>query len=457
MQLSLSAHISPIPLAISACLSFALALDNRSSVRAQDAFELPPIRYSTTESNDPVARLKHQLDSGELRLERDPQFGMLLSLLRALDVPVESQVLVFSKTSLQIHKISPTNPRALYFNDSVYIGYVPGSHLLELAANDPKLGAVFYTLDSRGDDVELEESETFDSPTLEGQPRLVRDRGQCLSCHATTRTENVPGYLVRSVYPDRAGRPRTGSSSYTTDDRSPWSQRWGGWYVTGQHGTMRHMGNAFAIDRSDPQKMDVEDGANLSSLPSRVHPNLHPLATSDIVALLVLEHQARVHNLITRANFETTQAIAMDEAMNTALGRPPGHRSESTQRRIAASAEALVAALMMFDEPALESRVEGSSGFTTTFAERGPKTQDGRSLREFDLETRLFRFPLSYLIYTPEFQALPIEVMRPVRERLKRELTPSNQETTPTRLSDNDRRAVHQILDETMPNWLDAE
>jgi hypothetical protein len=455
MHLSLSSSVSPVSLALIACLSQAWAFDNRQA-HSQDAFELSPIRYSATESNDPVAQLKRQLDSGAVRLERAPQFGMLLSLLRALDVPVESQVLVFSKTSLQIHKISPTNPRALYFNDSVYIGYVPGSDLLELAANDPKLGAVFYTLDSRGDDVELEESETTESPRLAGQPRLVRDRGQCLSCHATTRTENVPGYLVRSVYPDRAGRPRTGSSSYTTDDRSPWSQRWGGWYVTGQHGTMRHMGNAFAIDRSDPQKMNVEDSANLISLPSRVPPNLHPLATSDIVALLVLEHQTRVHNLITRANFETTQAIAMDEAMNTALGRPKDHRSESTQRRIAASADALVTAMLMLDEPALESRVEGSSRFATTFAERGPKTQDGRSLRELDLEKRLFRYPLSYLIYTPEFQALPTEVMRPVRERLRRELTTPTSDPSPTRLTDSDRNAVRQILEETLPNWLNT-
>ena len=189
---------------------------------AQDSFDLPPIRYSESQSQDPVAVLQRKLASGEVVLDRDPQFGVLPSLLKQLDVPVESQVLVFSKTSLQIHKISPTNPRALYFNDSVYIGYVPGSSILELAANDPSLGAVFYTLEI---DPKVDEGQEGTVSETKQLVELVRDRGQCLSCHATTRTENVPGYLVRSIYPDSSGRPRTGTSSYTTDYRSLFENR----------------------------------------------------------------------------------------------------------------------------------------------------------------------------------------------------------------------------------------
>jgi hypothetical protein len=386
---------------------------------AQDSFDLPPIRYSESKPTDPVSVLKRKLASGEVVLEHDEKYGVLPSLLKELKIPVESQVLVFSKTSLQIHKISPTNPRALYFNDSVYVGYVPGSSILELAANDPVLGAVFYTLEvapkpTQGGPSSIEETKK--------QVELVRDRGQCLSCHATTRTENVPGYLVRSIYPDSTGRPRTGSSSYTTDYRSLFETRWGGWYVTGTHGQMRHLGNLFALDRNDPQKVDVETGANLSQLPARVRPGLHLTPHSDLVALMVLEHQIRVHNLITKASYETRQSIAMDESMNKALDRPSEFRTESTQRRIETAARALADALLMRDEPPLRDQVHGTSGFEKSFSSTGPADSNGRSLRQLDLQSRLFRYRLSYLIYTPEFQGLPKEVIEPVQARLREAL-----------------------------------
>ena len=411
-----------------AILSGPIALD----ALGQDSFDLPPIRYSESISKDPVALLERKIQRGELVLPQDPQFGVLPGLLKELNVPVESQVLVFSKTSLQIHKISPSNPRALYFNDSVYVGYVPGSSILELAANDPDLGAVFYTLDF--------------APLAEANQgvQLVRDRGQCLSCHATSRTENVPGYLVRSIYPDASGRPRTGTSSYTTDYRSLFQTRWGGWYVTGTHGQMRHLGNAFALDRSDPQKMDLEAGANRSELPSRVQPKLHLQPHSDLVALMVLEHQIRVHNLITKANYEARQAVAMDVSMNQALGRDSGYRSESTQRRIQSAASSLADAILMRNESPLEQVVQGTSSFAETFASQGPLDSQNRSLRQFDLQTRLFRHRLSYLIYTPEFQALPKEILVPLRAHL--------QETLRT----DEYRAEREILEDTLPGWLSA-
>ena len=411
-----------------AILSGPTALD----ALGQDSFDLPPIRYSESISKDPVALLERKIQRGELVLPQDPQFGVLPGLLKELNVPVESQVLVFSKTSLQIHKISPSNPRALYFNDSVYVGYVPGSSILELAANDPDLGAVFYTLDF--------------APLAEANQgvQLVRDRGQCLSCHATSRTENVPGYLVRSIYPDASGRPRTGTSSYTTDYRSLFQTRWGGWYVTGTHGQMRHLGNAFALDRSDPQKMDLEAGANRSELPSRVQPKLHLQPHSDLVALMVLEHQIRVHNLITKANYEARQAVAMDVSMNQALGRDSGYRSESTQRRIQSAASSLADAILMRNESPLEQVVQGTSTFAETFASQGPLDSQNRSLRQFDLQTRLFRHRISYLIYTPEFQALPKEILVPLRAHL--------QETLRT----DEYRAEREILEDTLPGWLSA-
>lgn len=437
---------------------------------AGDEFEQPPIEYSNRESNDPVAVLQRKMKSGEVVLTMDDRFGYLPSLLQALNVRPESQVLVFSKTSLQIHKISPTNPRAVYFNDSVYVGHVPGSDTLELSANDPQLGAVFYTFDTNRDDPAIESADTYtasvagssssntpSTTSKEAGPRILRDRGQCLSCHATSRTENVPGHLVRSIYPDRSGRARTGSTSYSIDDRTPFEHRWGGWYVTGSHGSMRHMGNIFAVDRDDPQLIDADQGANLQSLPSRVRSNIHLTPHSDLVALMVLEHQARVHNLITRAGFETRQATYLDEVMNKALDRPAEYRSESTIRRIESAGNALLASLFMIDEYRLTAPVAGTSRFAEVFAEQGPKTKDGRSLRDLDLHNRLFRYPMSYLVYTPEFRALPDPMMAYLKKRIAAVLGNEHVGAPYEQLSDEDRVSIRAILEETYPELVSGQ
>ncbi|MEZ6137443.1 MAG: hypothetical protein R3C53_21355 [Pirellulaceae bacterium] len=245
----------------------------------QVAYEGEPIRYLEAEVHDPVAELASQLAAGKTQLEYDPEHGYLPAVLKALDVPISSQTLVFSKTSLQLHRISPRRPRALYFSDDVYVGYCQRGDVLEFAATDAKQGATFYTLKQSPD----------------GQPKFVRDQGQCLACHATNRTQGVPGYLVRSVYSDRSGQPILGSGTYTTDHTSPMQERWGGWYVTGKHGSMRHMGNqVFTEDNTRGANLDA--GANRESLEDLVSTEPYLSAHSDIVALMVMEHQTQMHN-----------------------------------------------------------------------------------------------------------------------------------------------------------------
>lgn len=411
-----------------------------SRLSAQDEFEQPPISYYDAPSNDPVAKLLQRIQSGQQSLERDEKGSYLKSLLKALDVSESSQCLVFSKTSLQITHIGPRTPRAIYFNDTVYVGMVVGSPVLELTALDPQLGCVFYTF--------AHEESSFD---------IVRDRGQCLSCHATTRTERVPGALVRSIYSDRAGRPRSGSSTYNTDHRSPFEQRWGGWYVTGTHGTMRHLGNIFAVDREDPQKVDMEAGANLDQLPKSLSSSPYLQKSSDIVALMVLEHQARLHNLITRANYETRQAIHLDMSMNEALGRDANYRSESTQRRIASVGEALLSGILFADEIQLDSPVSGVSDFATEFSKRGPTDPSGRSFYQLDLQNRMFKYPCSYLILSEHFDGLPEPVMTYVRDRLGQVLHGKCAPPKGVHLSDVDRTNIVDMLGSLKPDWLRLE
>ncbi|MEM8910719.1 MAG: hypothetical protein AAGC97_03040 [Planctomycetota bacterium] len=413
------------------------ALLNVGPLRAQATYERAPINYFGAEVHDAVAELAIGLQRGTVTLEHDPTFGYLRSVLDALDIPVSSQTLVFSKTSLQLHRISPRRPRALYFNDDVYVGYCQRGDVLEFAATDAQQGATFYTL----------------SQDAEGTPTFIRDRGGCLACHASGRTQKVPGYLVRSVFADAAGRPQLGRGTFTTDHTSPFEERWGGWYVTGHHGRMRHMGNM--IDSDSESEFDRDSGANQQDLSSRFRTDSYLSGHSDIVALMVLEHQTQMHNAISAANYETRQALFQSFQMNEILDRPEGHISESAQRRISSSADRVLRHLLFCDEFPLTDRVAGSTEFANEFTRRGPRDPRLGSLREFDLEKRLFRYPCSYLIYSDAFAGLPDEVRLLVVRRLNDILAGRNDADEFSHLTMPMRRQILSILQSTHADWMD--
>lgn len=403
-------------------------------------FESAPINYNSVVPTNQVQSLAEQLAQGETKLTFDERHGYLRAILEHLDIPISSQMLVFSKTSFQLRQITSQRPRAIYFNDDVYVGWVQQGDVVEISSADPNQGAIFYTLSQKRSD----------------RPHIVRDRGQCIVCHASSRTAGVPGHLVRSVYADVSGQPFYGSGTFTTDDRSPLEERWGGWYVTGTHGKQRHMGNCVVTNRDKPAELDVESGANVVDLADRLNTNPYLSRHSDIVALMVLGHQTRVHNLITRANFETRSAQYYDGVMNKAMNRPSGHRSDSAIRRIDSAAKKLVESMLFADEFPLTDTVVGTSDFTYEFTAKGPRDTKGRSLRDFDLATRLMKYPCSYLIYSDSFNALPDEVKARVWQRLFDALNDSDENSEFTHLSASDRRAILEILRETisdLPNY----
>lgn len=405
---------------------------NGKSLHAQTAsFEKPPINYQSAKVDDAVTRLNKRIANGEVKLGFNSDHGYLKSVLESLKVPVSSQGLVFSKTSLQIQRISPSRPRAVYFNDEVYVGWVQNGDVIEIAATDAKQGPTFYTLTQR-------ESES---------PMFVRDQGQCIVCHASSRTQNVPGYLVRSVYPNRSGHPNYGSGTFTTNITSPFSERWGGWYVTGSHGKMRHMGNATF--RANERSPDFDDGANRRTLKGLVNTRPYLSSDSDLVALMVLEHQTQMHNAITFANYETRQALHQSYSMNKLLEREPKHVSEVAKRRIDSAANRVIEHLLMCDEFKLTDAVSGSSSFATEFEKLGPFDSKRRSLRELDLKTRLFLYPCSFLIYSDSFKALPEQVKRPIMERLLGILEGKNDSKTFSHLTLEMRNSILEILRET--------
>jgi hypothetical protein len=422
-------------------ICWGLAFIASSPVSAQTAsFELPPIDYLNAPVDDAVARLAQRIKAGEQQLRYDDKHGYLPSVLEALDIPINSQTLVFSKTSLQLHRISPRRPRALYFNDDVYVGWCQQGDVLELAATDAKQGAIFYTI-----------SQDADKPI-----EFTRDRGQCLTCHASSRTQDVPGYLVRSVIVDPIGNPKLGSGTYTTDNRTPFDQRFGGWYVTGKHGTMRHRGNFFSLDRDEQSSIDVESGANQTELSKLVRTEPYLRDSSDLVALMVLEHQTQMHNAIAAANYETRMALAQSYQMNELLDRPADFVSDIAERRISASVQRLVDQLLMKNDFAFESPVEGTTSFAKDFSARGPRDQRGRSLRQLDLNVRLFRYPCSYLIYSDAFTALPQQTRLQALKRLRAILENRNPDAEFEHLTPIAKTEILEILEATLPEFSAA-
>jgi hypothetical protein len=417
-----------------ACLLAVLQSLLISAAAAEDEFEKKPILYSSSEPENAVSKLQTKLDDGGAKLERDGEQGYLRALLAALNVPVESQMLVFSKTSMQRHCIEPATPRAIYFNDDVYIGYCHNGSVLEISTADPKLGAVFYTLDQRASRKE---------------PKFIRQTDNCLTCHSSSRTETIPGHLVRSLFTDAQGQPILSAGSYTVDHTTPLEQRWGGWYVTGTHGEQKHLGNRIYREHENLRPGCDSDGHNVMQLPERISTEDYLTAHSDIVALMVLEHQTLTHNRLTRANFETQQALHYQADMIRMFKEPPATRYESTTRRIANVGEKLVEALLFAGEAPLTEKISGTSGFAEKFSQAGPRDSKGRSLRDFDLESRLFKYPCSYLIYSKSFDALPLEVRDHVWKRLWEILTGKDESKKFAHLSPDDRYAILEIIEQT--------
>lgn len=410
-----------------------IAVRNQGFVPYSEA----PINYRTAPVSDPVFKLQQRLDRGEVKLTYEPGRGYLKSVLELLDVPISSQSLVFSKTSFQFRKISPQTPRALYFNDDVYVGWVKDGKALELISFDPTQGAIFYILDEKQSD----------------KPAFERAELDCTQCHVVAATRNVPGVLLRSIYPRPTGTQATQTASFTTGHQSPLAERFGGWYVTGTTGKQGHMGNVFVTDPEKPERLDRAAGTNWIDLAKKFDATAYLSAHSDIVAQLVQAHQTQMHNLITLTNYQTRLALHAE------AGGAVKSLSEATRKQYERPAEELVRYLLFADEAPLDESIKGSSSYATEFAARGPRDEQGRSLRDFDLKKRLFKYPCSYLIYSEAFDALPEPAKAYVYHRLLEVLSGRDRSPAFEHLTAEGRRAILEILLETkqgLPEEWDA-
>lgn len=385
-------------------LAIALAASAPARGQQRDPFEEPPISYSATAPRDAIAALEARLAAGTLKLAGDDK-AVVRALLDALNIPVASQVLVFSKTSLQRGRIAPDHPRALYFSDTCFVGWVPGG-LVEVASLDPALGPVFYAFDPRA--------------PARADKRFVRDP-DCLSCHGGLFVREIPGVMARSVFADAKGEPLLRHGTQVVDHRTPFSERWGGWYVTGQHGDALHRGNVFAAEADGRLVADFRRGANVTNL-SGFFPVAEYLApTSDIVALLVLEHQLAVHNTLTHAAFKCRRMLHYQQNLQKDLQEPVTAEPafDSVKSVFSNAVQEVVDVLLFHGEARLPDGIAGSADFQNAFVAAAPRAADGSHLKELWLkEGRLFKHRCSYLIYTPGFLELPELLKRRIYARL---------------------------------------
>jgi hypothetical protein len=368
----------------------------------------PAIAYGTAPVNDPVAHLNKKLADGSVTLAFDEAgAGYLRSVLQALQVPVSSQILAFAETSLQARKINRGNPRAVYFTDDVAVAWVRNGDVLEMAGQDPRQGTVFYTLPQQ--------------PLA--APRFERN-DTCLACHLSWDTLAVPGPVLQTVF------PRQNDLEYANggfvDHRLPIDERWGGWFVTGRQVPARHMGNQ-PLMQPTPRKGPVQ---KLATVGAEFDTARYLTHTSDIAALLVFDHQVHATNLMTRLNWEARAG---------------------TPARVDEAANELVDYLLFVDEAPIPGRAEGASGFAEAFAAMGPRDSRGRSLRDLKLEGRTMAYPLSYMVYTPMFDALPATAREAVAARMGAVLAGRDSRPKYAHLTPALRTAIVEILRETKP------
>lgn len=413
-----------------------IAVTNQGYVPFTEA----PINYRSHPLTDPVALLQKEIEAGKAKLTYEEGHGYLRSVLELLKVPVESQTLVFSKTSFQHTQITPDRPRALYYNDDVYVGAVHQGKAIEIVSFDPMQGAIFYLVDeSRAD-----------------KPYFQRAELDCTQCHIAPSTRGVPGVMMRSIYPNATGAVTPRAPQYITDQKSPWKERWGGWYVTG---LLAGDSLANAVAKPSVATPDAPAQALELAAPAKpFDPAAYLVPTSDQVALMVLAHQTQAHNLITLTNYQTRIALH-NLAKETGAPSPAAPTLESLPQKardqITRPAEQLLRYMLFSGEAALGG-VDGrktiaSSTFVKAFATLAVRDSRKRSLRDFDLSDRIFRYPLSYLVYSSAFDALPEPSKGYVYARLFEVLTGRDQGPDFAHLSAEDRQAILSILLETKP------
>lgn len=382
-------------------------------------FKAEPHLYLAHQPEDRFTKLLPALTSGEVKLDTSGDKAFLTSLLKALDIPVSSQLLVFSASSLQSEIINPRNPRALYFNEDTYVGFVPGGKV-EVISMDPTHAAIFYI---------------FDRLTPGGPLPFIGRSEKCFNCHAGNATHRVPGLIAESVLPMLSG---ASLETYRRDEQGhqiPLEKRFGGWHLTGGHHLGETHANLMGATRSSGnfEKVAVEPGKMWDL-------ERHLLPTSDILPNLVHEHQIGFENRVFHAAYTLRQV--------TAQSRLPS----ATKPELEKHAEVLARYILFVDEAKLPRQgIEGDTAFIRDFQRNKKAATSGASLKDFDLKNRIFKYRASYMLYTESWQMLPKELKERVYYKMAEGLRDQNPNPAYAHLPADEKRAIRSILKETLP------
>lgn len=377
----------------------------------------PPHHYRTRTPRDRFTRELETIEK-DPRLDRSSEKAFLVSFLKVLGVPASSQTLVFSTTSLQLQFISPSNPRAIYFTEDIYVGFIPGGRI-EVVALDPELGAIFYI---------------FDIPREQAAIRYERSN-RCMNCHSTDDTGYVPGLVIRSVAPAANGASLDSYRQLQSGHGIPFAERFGGWHVTGKHGITNHWGNLIArFVNGEITRVSNPPGTRFSWAK-------YPVETSDILAHLLHEHQVGFVNRVVQAGYRA----------RTSLFLSPDKLTPAQETELDEQARIVVRYLLFADEVPLPSGgVEPVSAYRDDFLANRRATPDGLSLKDLDLNTRLLKHRCSYMIYSPVFEGLPAALKTRIYTQLGAALRDTNGGKEFAYLPLAEKKAIRQILAATL-------
>jgi hypothetical protein len=225
--------------------------------------------------------------------------------------------------------------------------------------------------------------------------------------------------------------------------------------VTGQHGKQQHLGNILAEPGEDLANLASLRRGNLDSVQGLFETRSYLTEKSDIVALLVFEHQAYIEGFITRANFKSRTVLARNGLDPSGAMRWASLPAQ-VQKPLKSMLESLIQGLLFVDAATLDDAISSSSGYDRWFAAQGPRDKKGRSLRELDLRTRVFKYRLSYLIYSEGFEGLPACDKEYIHARLADILSGRDQAPTYAHLSTGERRELLEILTATKPAFAEV-
>jgi hypothetical protein len=375
------------------------------SVFAMDEFATAPHLYWEKPQQDRFSKMIAQVAAGKAALDLSNNTAFLLSLLKALEIPVSSQLLVFSGSSLQKRLINSRNPRALYFNEDTFVGFVPGGRI-EIASLDPELGLIFSIFDPLRGGAAL--------------PTVTRPEG-CLNCHAEAHSYRLPGVSIESLAVDRDGSSLETYRRGEIGHMVPLADRFGGWHLTGGHGLASTRAN-FIGSLSPAGMARTENPVGKFADVSN-----YPVATSDILPHLIHEHLSGFLNRLIQLRY-------LERRMRMAAQTSEPDRA-AMQRLVDEFADYL----LFKDEAALPSGgVTGEPTYQAAFLER----YAGSGLGQFDLKSRIFRLRCSYLLGTEIWKSNSPGLQKAISSQLGKKLAPE----TASHLTKQEKAEIRNVL-----------